>query len=131
MQYMTPEQIKNLDPSLIDFMTMSTGLIIKVEHKPTTCEFQEEQVYSNPNICQHCGKYKILLSSNTNVLRAGKKDGSQTEALEEQIELEGQLEGEQKEVLRGPDGKMLLNDTLTGGYTYEGENNNQDKVKKL
>lgn len=128
---MTPEQIKNLDPSLIDFMTMSTGLIIKVEHKPTTCEFQKEQVYSNPNICQHCGKYKISLSSNTNVLRAGKKDGNQTEALEEQIELEGQLEGEQKEVLRGPDGKMLLNDTLTGGYTYEGENNNQDKVKKL
>ena len=60
-----------------------------------------------------------------------KKRWKQTEALEEQIELEGQLEGEQKEVLRRPDGKMLLNDTLTGGYTYEGENNNQDKVKKL
>lgn len=60
-----------------------------------------------------------------------KKRWKQTEALEEQIELEGQLEGEQKEVLRGPDDKPLLNDILTGGYTIERENNNQEQGEEV
>ena len=133
VQYMTPDQVRSLDPSLIDYMTMSTGSIIKVGKPQQSCEFQEEKVCPKqivPVICRHCGKYKLpsnTFQNNRVVLRAGKKDANEAEKGEENIEnqneaeLEAQPEGEQQEVLRGPDGKPLLSDILAGGDYYGGE----------
>ena len=58
VQYITAEEAKNIDPSLIDFVTMNTGTIIKVGNQPTESEFKEE-VCSNTQICQKCGRYRM------------------------------------------------------------------------
>ena len=134
VQYMTPEQVRSLDPSLIDYMTMSSGSIIKVGKQQKSCEFQEEKVCPKqivPVICRHCGKYKLpsnTFQNNRVVLRGGKKGANEAEKGEEnvenqnEVEIVGQPEGEQQEVLRGPDGKPLLSDILAGGDYYgEGE----------
>ena len=74
-QYMSPEEARSIDPSLIDFLTMNTGTIIKVGSNSTPCEFQEEH-FSNPQICQHCGRYKMqegMAQYSGPVLRGGKK----------------------------------------------------------
>ena len=120
VQYMSPEQVRNLDPSLIDYVHLSSGSIVKVGkvgNKQSSCEFQEEKVCPKVVICRHCGKFKIpskTYQHNNVVLRAGKKDGEEAEKEVENVEtqneegvVEGQAEGEQKEVLRGPDGKPL------------------------
>ena len=58
VQYLTPEKAKNIDPLLIDVITMKTGTIIKVQDQPTTCEFKEE-VCNDQNIYPKFGNYRI------------------------------------------------------------------------
>ena len=124
IQYLTPEQAQNIDPSLIDFVTMNTGTIIKVQDPPTACEFQEE-ICDNQNICPKCGGYRTqqgMDQNYQNVFRAGKNTGDEnTEQINEEVEAQPQAEENGQEVLRGNDGKPLLNDFLTGGEVYNGQ----------
>ena len=124
IQYLTPEQAQNIDPSLIDFVTLSTGTIIKVQDQPTACEFQEE-ICDNKNLCPKCGGYRIqqgIDQNYQNVFRAGKNIGDEnTEQINAEVEAQPQAEGNEQEVLRGFDGKPLLNDFLTGGEVYDGQ----------
>ena len=108
IQYLSPEEIRNIDPSLIDFMTMTNGTIIKVGNHPSLSEFTEEQICPH---CTNCSKNKMMTP---NIVLRGKT-------------VEGQAEDEQKEVLRGPDGKPLLSDILSGGDYLEGDQVNQDQ----
>ena len=126
VQYLSPEQAKNIDPSLIDSVTMNSGTIIKVKDGSRACEFQEE-ICDDQNICPKCGGYRIqqgMTQNYQNVFRAGKNAGDEnTEQINAEVEVEAQqqAEGNEQEVLRGPDGKPLLNDLLTGGEVYIGE----------
>ncbi len=152
IEYITPEEVRKLDPSQIASMTMHSGVVFYVTHgeEIQENEFRVEemanqnsyQTYGNQfskleqkevmKTCKFCGNnYK---SSQTNnqptenpVLRAKKEnkeeketgEGKAEEAVE--IEVEAQPEGsEKKDVLRGPDGKPLLMDIITGGnFGYE------------
>ena len=124
IQYLTPEQAQNIDPSLIDFVTLNTGTVIKVQDQPTACEFQEE-ICDNKNLCPKCGGYRIqqgIDQNYQNVFRAGKNIGDEnTEQINAEVEAQPQAEGNEQEVLRGFDGKPLLNDFLTGGEVYDGQ----------
>ena len=120
--YMTPEEIRTLDPSLISSMTMTSGETIYVNHD------QSEQYLGN--ICDNCA---MNYQQNQNyILRAKKEttvqEGEGGEKIEENVEIdiEAQPEGENKgkKVLRGPDGKLLI-DMITGGDLVEGENQEQ------
>ena len=105
IKYMSPEQIKYINTNLIDYVTMKTGSIVKVG------EFQE-----SPSFIGQANNYNI---TSGNIFRGGKKTSSQEENINE-VELEAAPEGEKKQILRGPDGK-LLTDILTGGDMYNND----------
>ena len=76
VQYMTPEQMRNIDPSLIDYVYLSSGSIVKEGNEQSSREFQEEKVCPKIVICRHCGKEKIpskAFRNNNVVLCGGKK----------------------------------------------------------
>ena len=125
VQYLTPEEAISIDPSLIDFLTLNTGTIIKVGNNSTVCEFQEEN-FSNPQICQHCGRYRLQkgMPQYSNVVLRGGKQNENEEGLKEgqnQAVVEAQPEEGQKEELRALEGNTLLNDILVGGEVYQGD----------
>ena len=71
--YMNPEQAQEIDPSLIDLVTLTTGSVIKVLDQEEAEEFQEENIVSNQPICDNC-HHPIDATYNTeNVFRGGKK----------------------------------------------------------
>lgn len=122
--YMTAEEIRTLDPSLISSMTMTSGETIYVNH-------DQSQQYVE-NICNDCAmNYQ---ESQNYILRAKKEttvqEGEGGEKIEENVEIdiEAQPEGENngQKVLRGPDGKLLI-DMITGDdqLGVEGENQEQ------
>ena len=128
VQIMTAEEAKNIDPSLIDFVTMNTGTIIKVGNQPTESEFKEE-VCSNTQICQKCGRYRMqegMVQNTASVLRAGKKNKDEREKIEvpkEEIVVENKEESNQ-ETLKAQG--FLLNDLLTGEGAYGDEQQYQE-----
>ena len=129
VQYMTAEEAKNIDPALIDSVSLVNGCIVKVGNQPTSCEFTEANYSNTQNvqICQHCGRYRkqALMAQNATPILRGKKGESQAaEQNVDAVEVEGQGEGEQKEALRAG----LLNDILTGGENYEEGEMKQDAV---
>ena len=88
--YMNPDQAKDVDPSLINSITLTTGSIIKVIDQGEAEVFQEEAVNPNQIICEKCGLPKDTTPEKTeNVFRG-------------------------KEVLKGPNGMPLLGDLLSG-----------------
>ena len=135
VKYLTPEEARNIDPSQIESMTMHSGSIFYVTDgtRMQENEFVEEEI-GNQNLsqekhsktCKLCGRnYK---SSNNKpseniVLRAKKEtkveeEENGEEKVEETVEIEVEAQpkegNEKKEVLRGPDGKPLLMDIITG-----------------
>ena len=136
--YMTPDEVRNLDKSQIASMTMTSGSIIFVNHEN---QFIEENM-----IDQNSYQMYPNLTDNNFILRAKKgEDGEEGEVKDEgkvEVQMEEQPEveeGKAKEILRGPDGKPLLNDILTGGDfldqgqqeqppTIEENTNQQDNI---
>ena len=113
IQYISREDARNIDPSLIDYMTMSNGTLIKVEDQPCS-----------GHICQNCGRQSQIMYQN--IAFRGKNTSNKTQEEEQtEIQAEGQEE-EQKDVLRGPDGKPLLSDILSGGDYLNNEQINQE-----
>ena len=117
IKYITREELRNIEPSLISSMTLSSGTVIIVnpEAEMETNEFGEEK------LCDQCSLYtKYYNQPNENVvLRAKKEIKSKGENIEGNLEIDvtAQQEGQsapKKEVLRGADGKPLLMDILTG-----------------
>ena len=115
---MTPNEIRSIDPSRIESLTMASGQVVRVR-QGNQCK---------GNICHHCGLPKNFAQINNQqrgniVLRSRKKEVTEEnngkEKVEETVEInvEGQPQEEsgKKEVLRGPDGKPLLIDIITGG----------------
>ncbi len=115
--YMTPEEVHEIDPSMIDSVTMTTGSIIKILGESS--QFKEEVVESNQQICEKCGLPKRPTNEKENIFR-GKKQ-------EEEIKVEEQTE-DKKEVLRGPNGMPLLGDILSGNNMTNQPNNYNNKV---
>ena len=106
---MTPEEVRNLDKSQIASMTMTTGSIIIVNHEN---QFKEENM-----IDQYSYQMNPNLTDNNFILRAKKGEDGEVkdeEKVEVQMEAQPEVEGNGKEILRGPDGKPLLHDILTG-----------------
>ena len=125
--YMTPEEVRNLDKSQIASMTMTSGdvLIINNDSVMGSDEFAEENV-----INQQSYELTSNVPGQNYILRTKKEktveEGEGVEKIEEKVEIEvepqPETEANQKgEVLRGPDGKPLLNDILTGGELMEQE----------
>ena len=132
-QYLTPEEVRNIDPSLIDYVTMNTGTIVKVENKPMANEFMEE-IYSNPQICQYCGRYRMptgLSQNDGTVLRAPKKTDAKGTAtiVQQEAEVVGKAEEADKEALKAKG--LLLNNILTGDGTYWEEQQYQGEGQGL
>ena len=108
VRYMTPNEIRILDPSQISSLTMITGKTIYVNNSQTC----------SGTICDNC-RWENLQNQNY-ILRAKKEttvqEGENGEKIEENVEIDvqAQPEGENNDqVLRGPDGMPLLNDILT------------------
>lgn len=124
MAYMTPNEIRTLDPNQISSMTMKTGATIYVNQSQTCSE----------TVCDNCKMGNV--QSQNYVLRAKKEttvqEGENGEKIEEKVEIDvqAQPEGENNDqVLRGPDGMPLLNDILTKDiYGEEGQNQEQQLV---
>lgn len=100
VEYITRDQIKDLDPSLIVSMTMTSGSILVFNHELGDMNYYASQAnyQTNQNL----------------ILRAKKAENPEEE---EKVQLEEVLPQEEtgnKQVLRGPDGKPLLMDMLTG-----------------
>ncbi len=112
--YMTPEEVRNLDKSQIASMTMTTGSIIIVNHEN---QFKEENM-----IDQYSYQMNPNLTDNNFILRAKKGEDGEVkdeEKVEVQMEAQPEVEGNGKEILRGPDGKPLLHDIITGGDYFD------------
>ena len=120
--YMTSEEALNIDPSLIDSVTLTTGSIVKVEDQGEPEEYQEEYVESNEVICGHCGLPKCTSYQDENVFRGAKQGEEVQEEEQQEVVVEGE-EAEGKEVLKGPNGMPLLGDILSGGNLTNDENN--------
>ena len=117
---MTPQQLRNMDKSQIASMTMTNGDVIVINHdnEMVSNEFAEENV-----INQNSYQLTSNLSGQNYILRTKKEktveEGDGVEKVEETVEIEVEpqpetAKNEKGEVLRGPDGKPLLNDILTG-----------------
>ena len=115
---MTPEEIRSIDPSRIEKLTLTSGSVLRVK-QGSQCK---------GNICNSCGLSKNLAQINNQqgggniVLRAKKEtkieEDNGKEKVEETVEInvEGQpQEDKGKKILRGRDGKPLLIDIITGG----------------
>ena len=111
--YMTPKEIKNIEPSSIDTMTMTSGTLIKIAKQEGTDKFQEEKIESNVPICERCGLPKYASNTAQNVFRA--KPQGETQEEQQEVVVEGEEAEEQKEVLRGPNGMPLLGEIISGG----------------
>lgn len=100
VQYMTQEEVRSLDPSQIASMTMTSGSVIVVNHDLANMNYYYPQVdyQTNQNV----------------VLRAKKTENVQEDEKVEVVDAQPQEEATNKEVLRGPDGKPLLIDIITG-----------------
>ena len=108
--YMSPEQAKEVDPSLVDSVTMTSGSIIKVLDNGNSQT-------SNLEICEKCHLPKRPKNTTENVFRARKEEKEEEKIEEkEEIKVEGETSGteEKKEVLRGPNGMPLLGDLISG-----------------
>ena len=104
--YMTPEQAQEVDPSLIDSVTLTTGSIVKIINQESNSEFKEE-------ICEKCGLPKSVNETvQENVFRGENKE----------IKVEAESTEEKKEVLRGPNGMPLLGDILSGNNNIAQQN---------
>ena len=112
--YMTSEEAQNIDPSLIDSVTLTTGSIVKVEDQAEAGDYQEEYVESNEPICENCGLPKCTSYQGENVFRGGQQGEEVQEEEQQEVVVEGE-EAEKKEVLKGPNGMPLLGEILTGG----------------
>ena len=120
--YMSPEQAKEVDPSLVDSVTMTTGSIIKV------LESGNSQT-SNLEICEKCHLPKRPKNTTENVFRARKEEKEEEKIEEkEEIKVEGETLGteEKKEVLRGPNGMPLLGDLISGKNLTNNDNINNN-----
>ena len=120
---MNPEQAQEIDPSLIDSVTLTTGSVIKVLAQGEAEEFQEENIVSNQPICDNCHLPIDATYNNENVFRGGKQG-------EEEVVVEAEQTEENKEVLRGPNGMPLLGEILSGG-DYANNNNNNINVPPM
>ena len=117
VQYISREDARNIDPSLIDYMTMSNGTLIKVEDQPCS-----------EHICQNCGRQSQIMYQNI-AFRGKNTSNKKQEEEQTEIQAEGQEE-EQKDVLRGPVGKPLLSDILSGGEYLQEEQVNQENYNQ-
>jgi len=89
-------------------------------------EYAEEEM---PNVCEYCGKLKREFETQT-VLRGKNASNEQKEEYPKEevkeeantLEMEAPKEEEGKQVLRGPDGKPLLTEILTGQNYYQDYN---------
>ena len=115
------EEVLDIDPSLISSVKLLSGSVIKVLDKG---EFKEENIESNPPICEICHLPKYNINKNENVFRGGKKS-------KEEIIIEGESTEEKKEVLRGPNGMPLLGEILTGSNLYNDDNNNDTNFPQV
>ena len=107
VEYITREQIRDLDPSQIASMTMTSGSIIVFNHDGGDMNYYAPQA-----------RYQM----NQNVVLRAKKGENAEE--EEKVELGEALPQEEtgnKQVLRGKDGKPILMDIITGN-NIPGEN---------
>ena len=126
--YMTPEEVRNLDKSQIASMTMTSGdvLIINNDSVMEGDEFAEENVINQESYeltSKVPGQNYILRTKKEKTVEEG--EGG-VEKIEEKVEIEVEPQPETEanqngEVLRGPDGRPLLNDILTGGDVMEQE----------
>ena len=144
IKYMTKEDIRNIDPSQIVSIRMTSGsvLILKQGNNQEENNLKKEnQLESNARIptgnnssiyvqegvgkpCKHCGKsYRIF--------EVNKQDYAIDSQKKKNVEIEEQCpheeKKEEKEVLRGVDGKPLLNDILTGEELVSQENNKDEQ----
>ena len=122
VRYMTPNEIRTLDPSQISSLKMTTGKTVYVD---------ESQTCSGA-ICNNC-RMRNLQNQNY-VLRAKKEttvqEGEHGEKIEENVEIDVQAQpegGNNDQVLRGPDGMVFLNDILTKDQE-EGQNQEQQQI---
>ena len=85
--YMSPEQAKEVDPSLVDSVTMTSGSIIKV------LDSGNSQT-SNLEICEKCHLPKRPKNTTENVFRARKEEKEEEKIEEkEEIKVEGETLG--------------------------------------
>ena len=174
IKYMSKEEIRNIDPSQIVSIRMTTGsvLILKQGNNQEENDFKKENMFksndrlatgNNSSIyvqegvgepCKHCGKsYRIfevnnqdngidsqnkeekekikekeLLEQSNEQIEEKKENG---EKMDKKVEIEAQYlheeKKEEKEVLRGVEGKPLLNDILTGEELVNQENNKDEQ----
>ena len=112
--YMTPDEVRTLDPTQISSMTMTSGDIIYVNEQFQECE---------GSICNSCAmKSKMNNQQTQNYIFRTKKE----DKVQEEIDVEPQPEGEDSKVLRGPNGELLI-DIITGNNTLGGEQMNQEQ----
>lgn len=130
---MTPEEIRAIDPSQIESLTMTSGSVYRV--KPgNQCKRK---------ICQRCNLNNNLSQANNqqggNIILRAKKDNkieedNGEEKVEETVEIDVEAqpkeENGKKEVLRGKDGKPLLIDIITGGK-FDNEEQPQSQEQPL
>ena len=137
--YMTPADLKNLDRSKIKCMTMTSGDIFLISHGNKNVEIEqnaqnevsteikfrarnevkteEEKPEEKPEEKQEEKQEVKQEEKQEEKTEENKEENKEEEKVE--VEVEGEGEGEQKEekeILRGPDGKPLLNDMLMYGY---------------
>lgn len=120
--YITPEQLRNMDKSKIASMTLLTGEIIIISNESQT---KKDEDFKEENILNKNEEQKTNVEEEKKIILRTKKEtkveeGEDEKKVEEKVEIEVEArpeteKKEKEEVLRGPDGKILLNDILTGG----------------
>jgi len=111
VKYMTPEEIRGLPTSQIASMTMISGDVILVDNKISSEEIDMSS----------SGQNVVLRAKKETIVKEGEEG---EEKVEEKVEIDiepqqGEVRNAKNEVLRGPDGKPLLNEILTGGEFEE------------
>ena len=136
--YMTPEEIRNLDRSKIYSMQMTSGDVFLVTHEKEGCPCNEKttEIRLRARKGEEKEETEEKPEEKTEEKQEEKTEEKKEETAEEKVEIdiEGQPqeENDKKEVLRGPDGKPLLNEMLVyGGMTYDNQEQANDNNVNL
>ena len=136
--YMTPEEIRNLDRSKIYSMQMTSGDVFLVTHEKEGCPCNEKttEIRLRARKGEEKEETEEKPEEKTEEKPEEKTEEKKEETAEEKVEIdiEGQPqeENDKKEVLRGPDGKPLLNEMLVyGGMTYDNQEQANDNNVNL
>jgi hypothetical protein len=145
--YMTPEEIRNLDRSKIYSMQMTSGDVFLITHEKEETQLNQQkegcpcnEKTSEIRLRARKGEEKEETEEKPEEKTEEKPEEKTEEKKEEtaeekvEIDIEGQPqeENDKKEVLRGPDGKPLLNEMLVyGGMTYDNQEQANDNNVNL